>query len=434
MKKTLFCIILTIAVLMLAASIIPRPTHIGMTLAPMPETPKKEIPEKSADLEHELKYYFDRHNVQDEGYEMVVAVSEGKRLEIDIPVITSARNVGTWRNHARNGTSVILDSVGRTIVALCHADTLISGIRADSAGTFYGNFHGNVTQGHGAYYETDGSYYEGHWEQDRRQGFGIELSQPYQEDVRLRVGEWSKDKFQGERMLYTSERVYGIDIAKYQHGKRRRALPIHWKKLRITHVGKKGSNNVTGVVDYPVSFVYIKSTEGISIRNRFYLGDYTQARKHGFVAGAYHFFSVRSSGAAQARYFIKNTLFRKGDLPPVLDIEPSDAQIRQMGGADAMFRHIRTWLRTVESWTGVKPILYVNQRFVNKYLSEQPDLKRDYRIWIARYSEYKPDVKLTYWQLCPDGRVAGIRGDVDINVFNGYKSQFEEFLLKETIR
>jgi lysozyme len=72
--------------------------------------------------------------------------------------------------------------------------------------------------------------------------------------------------------------------------------------------------------------------------------------------------------------------------------------------------------------------------FVNNYLSTQPDLKRDYRIWIARYSEYKPDLRLTYWQLCPDGRVTGIQGYVDINVFNGYQRQFEEYLAEETIK
>jgi lysozyme len=33
-----------------------------------------------------------------------------------------------------------------------------------------------------------------------------------------------------------------------------------------------------------------------------------------------------------------------------------------------------------------------------------------------------------YWQLCPDGRVSGINGDVDINVFNGYQAQFDEFV------
>jgi lysozyme len=187
-------------------------------------------------------------------------------------------------------------------------------------------------------------------------------------------------------------------------------------------------------VDYPVSFIFIKSTQGISIRNPYYAYDYAAARKQGIPIGAYHFFSTKCSGAAQANYFIKSTLFRSGDLPPVLDIEPTDRQISGMGGSKAMWNHIRTWLQAVERRCGVKPILYVNQRFVNKYLPDAPDIKRDYKIWIARYGEYKPDIKLVVWQLSPDGRVNGITGDVDINVFNGYRTQFDEFLTKECIK
>ena len=43
-------------------------------------------------------------------------------------------------------------------------------------------------------------------------------------------------------------------------------------------------------------------------------------------------------------------------------------------------------------------------------------------------------MKLVMWQLSPDGRVKGITGEVDINVFNGYQGQFDEFIEKETIR
>jgi lysozyme len=43
-------------------------------------------------------------------------------------------------------------------------------------------------------------------------------------------------------------------------------------------------------------------------------------------------------------------------------------------------------------------------------------------------------VKLAVWQLSPDGRVKGITGEVDINVFNGYQHQFDEFLQHETIK
>ena len=412
------------------------PAHVGMRLterlAAVKATPDT-IRLTDTKIQEELQYYFDRHNVQDEGYEMVVAFADGQRMGTDIAGHIDVRNVGTWKGYRRQGTAIVLDSLGRTIIGICRDDSLVTGVRADSTGLYTGDFSQMKANGHGALYADDG-YHEGHWENDHRQGFGLQLLTPAGDTPKLRVGEWNKDKFQGERMRYTTERIYGIDIARYQHGRGRRPVPIHWDKLRITSVGKKGSHNVRGDADYPVSFIYIKSTEGTSVRNKFYVNDYAQARKHGIRAGAYHFFSVKSSGAAQARHFLQNTLFREGDLPPVLDIEPSNAQIRQMGGPEAMFSHIRTWLNAVESWTKVRPILYVNQMFVNNYLSQQPDLKRNYRIWIARYSEYKPDLKLTYWQLCPDGRVAGIQGDVDINVFNGYQRQFEDYLAEETIK
>ena len=385
-------------------------------------------------VNEELKYYFDLHDVQDEGFEMVAAIASGQRLTVSVDPTVTALSIGTWKGHQRQGTVISLDSLKRTVVATWQADTIETGVRADSTGIYMGDFSRLKAEGHGALYQPDGSYSEGQWTNDLRQGFGVQLLRPYGDEPRLQAGEWSKNRFMGERMRYTTERIYGIDIAKYQHGKGRRAVPIHWDKLRITHVGKRGSNNVRGTADYPVSFVYIKSTEGTSIRNRFYLNDYTQARKHDIRTGAYHFWSVRTGGAEQATYFIRNTLFRNGDLPPVLDVEPTNAQIAQSGGVERLFREIRIWLKAVERHTGVKPILYVNQMFVNNHLSKQPDLKRDYRVWIARYSEYKPDVRLTYWQLCPDGRVAGIQGDVDINVFNGYKSQFDTFIQEETIK
>jgi lysozyme len=99
-----------------------------------------------------------------------------------------------------------------------------------------------------------------------------------------------------------------------------------------------------------------------------------------------------------------------------------------------LFKHVRQWLQAVERRTKVKPILYVSQSFVNRYLPEAPDLKRNYLVWIARYGEYKPDVKLAVWQLSPNGRVRGIHGEVDINVFNGYHTQWEAFLEEMTLK
>ena len=164
------------------------------------------------------------------------------------------------------------------------------------------------------------------------------------------------------------------------------------------------------------------------------MSDYRAAKRHGIHCGAYHFFSTLSSGKAQAAYFIRHTRFEKGDFPPVLDVEPFPSQIKRMGGTKALFTEVRAWLQAVERRVGVKPILYISQIFVNKYLPEAPDLMENYNVWIARYGEYKPDVHLVIWQLSPDGRVSGIKGDVDINVFNGYQDHYEDFLQNERIK
>ena len=386
-----------------------------------------------AGLDDEFKYYFDRHNVMDEGYEMVAAFANGKRLTIEPARRLTVWNVGTWRGRTHEGTALAVDSAGFTIIGTFDADTIKTGLRIDTLGTYLGDFRGTIAHGHGAYI-ADGSYFEGHWSDDKRDGFGIQLLTPVGDEARLQVGEWKKGRFWGERMKYTSERIYGIDIARYQHGKGRHKFPINWKQLGINYLGRKTHKNVHGAADYPVSFIFIKSTEGISITNKYYADDYAQARKHHIPIGAYHFFSLKSSGAAQAQHFIKNTKFQKGDLPPVLDVEPSDAQIKAAGGPEKMFQQIRIWLHMVQGRCGVPPILYINQMFINKYFSLVPDIKRDYDVWIARYGEYKPDVRLAFWQLCSDGRVKGITGDVDINVFNGYKSQFDEFVAKKSIK
>lgn len=287
----------------------------------------------------------------------------------------------------------------------------------DSIGTYTGGRDTMaMPHGYGQLHTHQGAYYEGEWTHGKRNGVGFSIT-PGQ---RLRLGEWKDDKFLGERITYTPERIYGIDISRHQHEKGRKRYSINWQDLRITSLGKKSKKIIHGKVDYPVRFVFIKATEGVTIRNKYFSADYAAARKHGYRTGAYHFFSIRTPGRQQAINFLRNSRYTKGDLPPVLDLEPTDAQIRKAGGIQALFRNVRTWLNTVENQRGVRPILYISQRFVNKYLSLAPDLHNNYDVWIARYGEYKPDVNLVYWQLSPDGRVKGIHGDVDINVYNGF--------------
>lgn len=411
-------------------------------------------------IRKELEYYLDRHNVRDEGFDMVAervtilvqrrtllekwrdALSRVtpstslslRRVAQSLPadsVETSAVFLaidnglwtdGRWVRAMRHGVGVAYDWSGRLVAGRWNTDTMQTGVRFSPEATYNGQTDRWMqAQGHGSC-RYGGHIYEGRFVDDRESGFGVAIS-----THKLRAGEWKDGKFRGERMQYTSERIYGIDISRYQHGKGRKYYPILWSKLRITNLGKN-NRNVSGTADYPVSFIYIKSTEGTTVRNKYFLADYRASRRHGYHTGAYHFFSTRTSGALQARFFLRHTRISKGDMPPVLDVEPTDAQIRKMGGPEVMFRNIRQWLTAVGNATGIRPVLYVSQSFVNRYLELAPDIKNGYNVWIARYGEFKPDIKLAYWQLTPHGRVNGIHGEVDINVFNGYRSQFNDFL------
>lgn len=331
---------------------------------------------------------------------------------------------GAWHKGLRQGRGEVTDSLGRAVVGQWDHDTIVTASRRDSTGIYTGEMNMHLqAHGYGHYVDTLGTYYEGQWKNDERTGFGFSSAHRY-----FRVGEWKHDVYKGERLNYTSERVYGIDISKYQHIQRRKRYTIDWDRLRITHLGSLSKKTVSGKVDFKVSFIFIKSTEGSSLLNPYYNADYMAARRQGYPVGSYHFFTHRSTGAQQAWYFLSHSHFKKGDLPPVLDLEPLPSQVAKMGGAHAMWSRVRNWLQIVEKRTGMRPILYVSQTFVNRWLDAAPDIKQSYPVWIARYGEYKPDVKLWIWQLAPDGKVRGIVGHTDINVFNGYESEFRQWL------
>lgn len=322
---------------------------------------------------------------------------------------------------------------------------LPSHVKVDSLGTYVGSVDSvGCYHGYGKLYNNDGGYYEGNWSHGLRSGFGLALTP----GMRMRIGEWKDGSYLGELITYTEERIYGIDISRYQHEKvvkvkrwvrnrkgkkvlrvvnKVQRFGINWNDLKITHLGNISKKTISGDVNYKISFIYIKSTEGKSVKNNYYYADYKAARSRGYKVGSYHFFSTKTPGAEQAMFFLRNSRYQYGDFPPVLDVEPTAKQIKLMGGTNVLFARIRKWLNMVEQAHGVKPILYVSQTFVNKYLPAAPDLMKNYNVWIARYGMYRPNVNLVYWQLCPDGRVKGINTEVDINVFNGFQTEWERF-------
>ncbi len=191
--------------------------------------------------------------------------------------------------------------------------------------------------------------------------------------------------------------IRGIDISHYQ-GK------INWEKLSNAQIEHS-----------PIRFVVIKATEGSTQIDDCFQDNFKNARDYGFIRGAYHFWSNKSSARDQARFFLKKVHLKDGDLPPVLDVEnkPEDMSVEDFQ------REILTWMHIVEDKYHVKPILYTYYKFKNQYLNTP--VFDDYPYWIAHYYvdeiEYEGDWK--FWQHTDAGRLPGIRGTVDFNLYNG---------------
>lgn len=199
--------------------------------------------------------------------------------------------------------------------------------------------------------------------------------------------------------------AYGIDVSHHQG-------TIDWDK--VTAAGKQ----------YKVEFVFLKATEGGTFKDENYDENIAAARAAGLRCGSYHFYNPATSPGRQAEFFIASASVLNGDLPPVLDLE-------RRGGQDAQFqREVLEWLRIVERRYGIKPIIYTSYKFKTRYLTDP--VFDEYTFWIAHYYVEKPaqDCGWTLWQFTDRGRVPGIEGYTDMNVFSGSRREFSSFSVK----
>lgn len=194
----------------------------------------------------------------------------------------------------------------------------------------------------------------------------------------------------------------GVDVASWQHPD---GSSIDWPAVKADGV----------------SFAFVKATEGVSYTNPYFAADWAASADAGLFRGAYHFARPSAgSAAAQARYFVSEAGLadRPGDLPPVLDLEVTGGL-----GVTALRAWTANWLQTVESLTGRTPVIYTSPYFWERSMGDSPAFAR-YPLWIANYYVTQPRVPggwstWSFWQGRSDGRVRGIRGDVDMNAFNG---------------
>ncbi len=202
----------------------------------------------------------------------------------------------------------------------------------------------------------------------------------------------------------------GIDVSHYQSEKK---IAGKWKDY-----GKIDWSKVAH--DKNIQFVYIKATQGRTITDKYFSYNLSEAKKHGFKVGAYHFYSTESKVEDQFRHFIKVCPKENVDLIPMIDVEPGKNPSAKK--RSKVQKEVRELAKLIEAYYGTKPMIYATMRSYNEYLA--PIFNKDYLLYIARYqSGSNPPIingpdHYDIWQYSETGQIDGIPLPVDLCRFH----------------
>ena len=191
------------------------------------------------------------------------------------------------------------------------------------------------------------------------------------------------------------DKVVGFDVSQYQGN-------IQWNEIRKIED------------TFQLQFVFVRATAGKNKVDSQFKENWKQAKKHQFIRGAYHYYRPNENSIQQAENFIQTVKLEPGDFPPVLDIE----QLPKKQSLDSLKVGLKRWLTKVEKHYKVKPIIYSGESYYNDFLKKEFS---DYPFWIANYNFWRnqPESHWLLWQFTEKAQVSGIKGTVDVNIFNG---------------
>jgi lysozyme len=200
--------------------------------------------------------------------------------------------------------------------------------------------------------------------------------------------------------------VHGIDISRYQGN-------INWDRVRSSGV----------------SFAIIKATEGGDHADPNFRRYWNEAAQARIPRGAYHYFYFCRSGAQQAAWFIANVPRERGALPPVIDLEWTVSKTcPRRPPSWEVLREAKIFKDILHRYYGQRPIIYTTVDFYR-----DNDMRRwPEEFWLRSVAGHPrhvyPGQRYTFWQYTGTGRVPGISGDVDLNVFAGSPNEWRAWL------
>ncbi|MDW6020814.1 GH25 family lysozyme [Mesorhizobium sp. BAC0120] len=206
--------------------------------------------------------------------------------------------------------------------------------------------------------------------------------------------------------------VHGADISKYQSS-------VDWENARAAGI----------------SFAFLKATEGGDRVDDNFAENWQKAKAAGVPRGAYHFYYFCRPAEEQAAWFIRNVPRDRSALPPVLDMEwnPQSPTCKLRPDPQTVRSEMQKFLSIVERHYGKKPIIYTPIDF---FRDNNLSTFRGYPYWLRSVAGH-PDDKysghpFTFWQYTGTGTVPGIKGNADVNVFNGSQLAWKKWLMANT--
>jgi lysozyme len=207
--------------------------------------------------------------------------------------------------------------------------------------------------------------------------------------------------------------VHGIDVSKWQG-------EIDWFEVK-----RAGT-----------AFAFIKATEGGDHLDERFRINWDNARQAGVPRAAYHFVFWCRAAEEQAAWFRQNVPKDPAALPPVLDVEWNGHSRTCPKKIDPELarQKISIMLKAMREHTGKKPIIYTDIPFHAEVLEGH---YKDHDFWLrsvaAEPQERYENRNWKFWQFTTTGRVPGIKGPVDRNVYAGPRRDWQRFLAENGV-
>lgn len=177
-------------------------------------------------------------------------------------------------------------------------------------------------------------------------------------------------------------------------------------------------SNHQGVIDWPavaddgIGAAMIKASEGDDYVDPRFEENWEQSARTDIRRGAYHFFTLCSPGADQAKNFLRAAPPDADALAPAVDLELIGAcdQRPSRARVDKELEDFRTIVE--DAWD--RPLLvYARGSFTSEYsiaaVSNRPQ-------WVTHFFLRPPEDSWTMWQVHYFASIDGIEGKVDLDV------------------